>query len=78
MLEKVLGKTREKIKACATIYKSVVQAVLLYGSEIWVVTDKIMILLEDFYHTIARQSEGMTGRWGYMEVWGCASVDASL
>ena len=45
MLAKVLGKTGAPIKARAMVYKVVVQVVLLYGSEIWVVTDAIMKVL---------------------------------
>ena len=36
MVAKVLGKTGVPTKACAMMYKLVVQAVLLYGSKIWV------------------------------------------
>ena len=35
------------------MYKAVVQAVLLYGSEIWVVTDVMMTVLDVFHHMIA-------------------------
>ena len=42
------------------VYKAVVQVVLLYGSEIWVVTDAIMTVMEGFRHRIAIQITGMT------------------
>ena len=38
VLAKVLGKMESPIKARAMMYKATVQAVLLYDSEIWVVT----------------------------------------
>ena len=59
MVSKVLGKTGEPIKSWEIIYKPVVQLVLLYGSEIWVVTDVMMTVLEGFHHRIARRIEGM-------------------
>ena len=47
--------------------------VLLYGSEIWVMT-----VLEGFYHKITRQIAGMTVRKGHKGKWECASVEAAL
>ena len=41
------------------MYKAAVQEVLLYGSEIWVVTDVIKIVLEVFHHRITRRIVGM-------------------
>ena len=41
MVEKVMGKTRALIKYQGVMYKVVVQEILLYGSEIWVVPDEI-------------------------------------
>ena len=54
MVAKVLGKTGAPIKARTMIYKAVVQLVLLYGSERWVVMGAIMTVLEGFHHMIAR------------------------
>ena len=45
MVAKVLGKKGSTIKAWAMIYKASVQAVLLFGSLIWVVADVIMTVL---------------------------------
>ena len=42
------------------MYKVVVRAVLLYGSESWVRTDAIMKLLEEFNHIIVRRITGKT------------------
>ena len=46
MVAKVLVKTGEPIKVYRMIYKMVFQAVLLYGSEKWVMTDAMMVVLE--------------------------------
>ena len=42
MVENLLRKTWSLIKSQEMMYKAVVQSVLLYGSEIWVVTDTMM------------------------------------
>ena len=63
MVENDFGKTGVSIKSHAMMYKAVVQAVihvivqavLLYMSEIFVVTDVIMAVLEEFHHRTARQ-----------------------
>ena len=60
------------------MYKAVVQAVLLYGSEIWVVTDVMMTVLEGFHHMIARWITGMSARKGNVGEWEWALVDAAL
>ena len=46
------------------MYKTVVQVVLLYGSEIWVVMEATMTVLECFHYSIARRIMGMTARRG--------------
>ena len=54
LVAKVLGKIGSPIKAQAMIYKALVQAVLLYGSEIWVVTHAMITVIEGFHHRISR------------------------
>eukprot|EP00978_Attheya_sp_CCMP212_P011353 scaffold28024_cov58-Attheya_sp.AAC.1 len=39
-------------------YKAVVQSILLFGSETWVVTKPMLQALEGFYHRVARRTEG--------------------
>ena len=57
-----------------TIYKAVVQTVLLYGSENWVVTGVTLTVLEGFHRRVARQIAGKTDRnsgeigWEWPEV----------
>ena len=46
------------------MYKAVVQAVLMYGRKIWVVTDDIMKFLEGFHHRTARRISGMMAQRG--------------
>ena len=64
MVAKVLGNTGSPIKACEMMYKAVFQAVTLYGSEICVVTDAMMTVLEVFHQRISIYIVGMTARKG--------------
>ena len=62
MVKKVMGKTGVTIKAPKMMYKVVVQVVLMYGSEIWVVANEMMTVLEGLHHRISEQIAGMTER----------------
>ena len=74
----MLGKTWAPIKDQEMMYKAVVQAVIIYGSEICVVTDVMVTFLEGFHHRIARQITGMMARGGKGGEWKWALVDAVL
>ena len=52
MVAKVLGMKEALIKYQAIIYRAVVYVVLLYWSEIWVVMDAMMTVIEEFHHII--------------------------
>ena len=78
MLAKVLGKTGAPIKAQEMMYMALVQAVILYGSEIWVAMDVTMTVLEGFQHRISRRIVGMTVRRGDGGEWEWVSVDTAL
>ena len=41
------------------MYKALVQMVLLYGSDIWAVTDATLELLEVFHHRVDHRIAGM-------------------
>ena len=56
----------------------VVQAGLLYSSEILVVTDEMMTVHEVFHQRIPRRITGMTARRGKGGEWEWASVDTAL
>ena len=62
MMEKVLRKMGELTKDQEMTYKMVVQAVLIHGRKVWVVTDEMITVLEGFTHRIARRVAGMTAR----------------
>ena len=76
MAEKVMGETGESIKARPMIYKAVVQVVLLYGIEIWMVTGSMMMVLGGFHNSIAIWIAGMTERKGDSGGWEWNLVDA--
>ena len=67
MMAKAMGKTGAPIKAREMMYKAVLYIVLLYGSEIWVATDSMVMIIEEFYPRISiRIAEMMVrnvGRW---------------
>ena len=46
------------------MYKTVVQLVLLYVSEIWVVTGYMLNVLEGLHHRASRRIAGMTATCG--------------
>jgi hypothetical protein len=59
----------------ALFYKATIQTVLLYRSETWVVTNKILQLLTSFHHRIARRLAGRyprpiheTDEWNYPSI----------
>ena len=50
------------VRAWGMLYKAVVQLVLLYVSESWVVMGPMLKVLEDFYHQVAINITGMTAQ----------------
>ena len=62
------------VRAWGIMYKEVVQSVLLYGSESWVVTGGMLKVLEVFHHRLSKRILGMTahrttgGEWEWTPV----------
>ena len=54
MIMRVLAKMGATVWARGMMYKSLAQSVLLYGSDIWVVTGDMLKVLEVFRHRLAR------------------------
>jgi len=72
MVSQVLRCDKLRPKAAAMFYKAVVQSVLLFGSETWVLSPSMLKALEGFHHRVARQLSGKVGwylpredRWVY-------------
>jgi len=58
MVSRVLACKGADARISAMFYKAVVQSVLLYSSETWVVTPAVLKVLEGFHHRVARQLLG--------------------
>ena len=50
-------------RTAAVFYKAVVQSVLLYGCETWVVTPAVLKALSGFHHKVARRLSGCLPRY---------------
>ena len=58
-LAKILGREGADKRTAKRFYVAVVQAVLLFGSETWVLTPRLEKSLERFHHQAARRMVGM-------------------
>ena len=54
------------------------QAVLLYRSDIWVITESMMKVLEVFHHRISRRIAGKTAHHVRLDGWESPPVDKAL
>ena len=54
MVSRILARDGSNTKMMGLFYKTIVQSVLLYGSETWVLTRKMLTALESFHHHCAR------------------------
>ena len=57
---KVMTKKGAIMRAHAMIYKVAFQAVLLYGSKRWILTEEMLKVMEGFHHQIACRIAGMS------------------
>jgi hypothetical protein len=58
-------------RARGYFYKAIVQAVLLYGSETWTLSDRMLKLFRSFHHRVARHLTGRHIRQDDDGVWHC-------
>ena len=63
-LSMVLIREGEDAQTLGIIYVEVVQAVIMYGSEKWVMTPRIGMVLDGFRHRVARSLTGIQPRRG--------------
>ena len=54
MVERVMERTGAPVQTWGYMYKAVVQSVILYVREIWVVTGDMLKVLEGFHHWTAQ------------------------
>jgi hypothetical protein len=57
-VSRVLTREGATSRVCGMFYKAVVQSVLLYGCETWVITSQVLKVLEGFHHRVARRLTG--------------------
>jgi hypothetical protein len=62
MIAKVLVREDASPRISGLFYKAVVQTVLLCGCESWVITPRMMKVLEGFHHRVARRLSGKMAR----------------
>ena len=62
MLPGVLVKAGATVRAIDMFYKAVMQSFLIYGSDVWVITDSMMKVLKGLHHLIAQRIVGNTER----------------
>jgi hypothetical protein len=70
-LGRILSKERADPKSMTSIYRTVIQAVLLYGSESWVLTQRMELSLESFHHKCATYIMGQHIRENTDGTWMC-------
>jgi hypothetical protein len=63
MIARILSQEGTNAKVMATFYKAVVQSVLLYGSESWVLSEKMMSSLRSFHRRHIKKNP--VGSWSY-------------
>ena len=69
MVSRVLTREGADPRVMGMFYKAVVQSVLLYGCETWVVTPRVLAALEGFHNRMARWLSGMTPIYLPQEDW---------
>ena len=65
----VMMKAGAAVRSREIFYKALVQTVLFYDSDIWVITDFMMKVLEGFNHHIARSITMKTSLRIGAEIW---------
>ena len=68
-LARILTKTGLPPRMAGLFYKAIAQAVLLYGSESWVLSPAMLQPLEGFHHQVARRLTGRLPRKSANNQW---------
>jgi len=77
-IARILKKESADPRVMATFYKAIVQSVLLYGSESWVITGSIMMKLRSFHRRCARFITGQHIRENADGTWTCPNSEENL
>ena len=78
MIVRVLERTGVTVQALGKMYKAVVQSVLLYGSESWVVTREMLKVLTAFHHLAEQWITGMMEKRGAGGEWEYPSLEEAM
>ena len=68
-LSRILGREGATARISGMLFKSVVQKILLFGAETWVVTPRMEKALSGFLHGAARRLTGRQARRGHNGKW---------
>ena len=77
-LQRILGRKGATARISGDFFKAVVQQVLLFGAEMWVVTPKMEQALSGFLHGAARRLTGRQARRGKNGAWHYPSLEGAM
>ena len=75
---KILGRDVADKRTAGRFYVAVVQAVLLFGSETWILTPRLEKDLEGFHYRAGRQMAGMGPKHKQDVMWAYQPIGAAL
>jgi exonuclease III len=75
---RILSKESAKPRVMASFYKAIIQSVLLYGAESWVISQRTLSKLRSFHRRCARYITGMHIRENSDGSWTCPSSEETL
>jgi hypothetical protein len=77
-ISRILSKESAKPRVMASFYKAIVQSVLLYGSESWVISERTLLKLRSFHRRCARYITGRHIRENDDGSWTCPNSARTL
>ena len=77
-MARVLGREGADPKVSRSFYTAVIQQVLLFGAELWVLTKKMESALDAFQGRVARRLKGRQPCWGRDGKWFYPSLTGAL
>ena len=77
-LQRILGREGATLRISRSFFKAVVQQVLLFGAETWVVTPNMEWALSGFLHGAARRLTGRQARIGKNGEWYYPSLEGAM
>ena len=77
-LKRILSREGAYKRVSGNFFKAVVQQVLLFGAETWVVTPRMERALSSFMHGAARRITGRQTRRGWDRTWFYPSLEGAM